>query len=220
MKWAVIAVLALIGLALTWSMLPVLEWLTVAVQEIDSLGTLGIVVYFLLYFCLACATFPSTPLNIGAGLIFHFVVGFFVAWLAGGLASMATFIFSRYFAKPWAQQKLESFPQCSKVVEAMEGQGFKMVLLARLNPFIPASIKNFGFGVTEIPFWKYAAATFLGQMPIVLAYVYLGWAGSATLLGDEETSTMRYVMIVAGVLVSLTMLATINWYGNKSMKTG
>lgn len=217
MKWAIFAALALVGLALTWSLLPVREWLAVTIEEIDSLGSLGIVVYFLLYYSLASATFPSTPLNIGAGLIFDYVTGFCVAWSAGALASLSTFLFSRYFAKQWAQRNLETFPQCAKVVEAMEGQGFRMILLARLNPFIPASIKNFGFGVTEVPFWKYAVGTLLGQLPIVMAYVYLGWAGSATLLGNEQPSLMHYVMIVAGVAMSVIMLVMVSWYGNKSI---
>ena len=218
MKWAVLTALALMGITLAWATLPVREWLIVAVNRIDALGNPGIVVYFLVYFCLASASFPTTPLNIGAGLIFHLMTGFIIAWLAGGLASMATFLFSRYLAKDWARKKLETFPRCEKVVEAMERQGIIMVLLARLNPFIPASIKNFGFGVTAIPFWKYSGATFLGQLPIVLAYVYLGWAGSATLLENNQPEAINYVFIAVGVLLSIAMLVIVNWYGNKALK--
>ena len=215
MKWFVIAIAGAIGLALTWTILPVRQWLMFFIERIDAMGTWGIVVYFVLYFCLASATFPSTPLNIGAGLIFHFSVGFFVAWFAGAFASIATFLFSRYVGRKWAKRRLESLPNCEAFVRAVEGQGFKVVLLARLNPFIPASIKNFGFGLTNIPFTSYASATLIGQLPIVFAYVYFGWAGSATLLGDERPSGMQFTMIIAGLVVSSATLVIINWCGRR-----
>ena len=217
MKWAAIGVLAVIGLALTWTLLPAREWLQVAIERIDRLGVWGIAVYFLLYYCLASVTFPTTPLNVGAGLIFHFAVGFFVAWLAGGLASMTAFLFCRYVAKTWARKQLADFPQCARVVEAVERQGFKLVLLTRLNPFIPASIKNFGFAVTAVPFWKYATGTFLGQFPLVLAHVYLGWAGNSTILAGDDESAMSTTLICIGIIVSIVMLALVNWFGRRTL---
>ena len=218
MKWATIAFLAIVGLAVVWSFLPVHDWLQVAVERIDGLGNWGIVVYFLLYFCLASATFPTTPLNVGAGLIFHFAVGFLVAWLAGGLASITAFLFCRYVGKAWARRRLRALPQCERVVEAVERQGFKMVLLARLNPFIPACIKNFGFAVTTVPFWKYAAGTFLGQFPIVLAHVYLGWAGNATVLASNDESVMHKTLVCLGIVVSIVMLVLVNWFGRRALR--
>lgn len=213
MKWLILALAGIIGLALIWMTLPVRQWLLTTVERIDAMGVWGIVVYFVLYFCLASATFPSTPLNVGAGLIFHFTSGFLVAWTAGVLASMATFLFSRYVGREWAERRLKLLPNCNAFVKSVESQGFQVVLLARLNPFIPASIKNFGFGLTSISFASYTAATAVGQLPIVLAYVYLGWAGSATLLRDGQPSGVRTMLIVAGIAISASTLLLVNRWG-------
>lgn len=219
MKHVLLAVLAFLALAVAWSSLPISDWIRLVVDYVDSLGSWAILVYFAIYFGLATMTFPTTPLNVGAGLVFHLAVGFPVALLAGALASSVTFLFSRYVAHDWARRRLDLFPKCEQVIEAVEEQAFKIVLLARLNPFIPSSVKNFGFGVTSMPYWKYASATLLGQAPIVFAYVYLGWAGSATLVQNNAPNSMHYTFLGVGVAVSLAMLGVFSWYGRRTIKS-
>lgn len=217
MKWFTALMVGVLGFAIAWAVLPVREWLQEAVDHIASLGPWGIFVYFALYYCLACATFPTTPLSIGAGILFHFSIAFAIAWCAGALASVTTFMFARHVAADWCNRKLNSLPRCKGLLATVETQGFKIVLLSRLNPLIPASVKNYGFGLTAIEFWKYAAGTWLGQFPIVSAHVYLGWAGSATILGSESHNSWHLTFLVVGVVMSVATLLLVNWYGRRKL---
>lgn len=217
MKWSIVGVLAVAAAATLWAVLPINQWLENTIMSIQRLGHWGIGVYFLLYFCLAAVTFPTTPLNVGSGLLFDLWVALPVALLADALAAFATFLFSRHVGREWATRKLHAWPLSESLVATVEAQGFKFVLLARLNPFIPSSVKNFGFGLTSIRFWEYGLATVLGQAPIVCAYVYLGWAGGATLLEPDNSHGLSYTVVGLGIAASVAMLAAISWYGRRHL---
>jgi uncharacterized membrane protein YdjX (TVP38/TMEM64 family) len=56
-------------------------------------------------------------------------------------------------------------------------QGMKVVFLLRLSPLFPFNLLNYALGVTSIPFFQYALASWLGMLPGTFAYVFLGGAG-------------------------------------------
>lgn len=219
------ASLALVALAVTallavllWANLPVSEWLQTMVLKIDDLGFLGIVFYFLIYVLLASLSFPTTPLNIGAGVIFGYLVGFATA-LAGAIsAAAATFIFTRHIATEWIKKRLSRSEHFDTMEALVEEQGFKIVFLARINPFIPASFKNFGFAVTGIDQRRYLAGTLLGQIPIVAAHTYIGWTGGLAMMQTESSeSPLSGEFMIGGVIASIALLAIISWYANRSL---
>ena len=80
----------------------------------------------------------------------------------------------------------------------------RLVVLLRLNPFIPAVLKNYGFGITEISFKQYAWATLIGQLPLVSLYTYLGWVGGNSMLNsDAHPPTYQWAILGGGLLVSI-----------------
>jgi uncharacterized membrane protein YdjX (TVP38/TMEM64 family) len=103
----------------------------------------------------------------------------------------------------------------------MKDAGLKVVFLIRLNPFIPASLKNYGFSLAGIPLRTYMLGTALGQTPVTLAHVYLGWAGGlAVISGDEPLGTLDYVFIGVGAALSIGLLLLVSWYGRKKTMRG
>lgn len=220
-KWWVWA-LGIIGvaalLALVWSLLPVADWTRTAMQQISDWGPWGMVAFVVLYVILASFTFPSTPLNISAGVLFSYPIGYALAMAGSVTASMVTFLISRYAARDWVKKRVSRIKNADEILETIADEGFKAVLLARLNPFIPASLKNYGFGITSMSTRKYVAGTVLGQMPIVAAHVYLGWAGGAAMMSeDADFSTVDYALIGLGVLSSIVILILISWYGKRRL---
>lgn len=219
-RWLLAIVLGLIVVGLVWRLLPIEELLPQWVQQIRGLGALGVAVYFLLYMVLATLTFPTTPLAIGAGLLFDFWLAVPIAVLASWTAAMLAFRFARSVGRDWVQRKMSALPRFEQLIERLEDQGFKVVVLARLNPFIPASFKNFGLALTSVRFSTYALATFLGQLPVVLAHVYLGWAGGAALLrGDRAPSNLEIGLMIAGAVVSVALVAMLAYLarGDRSL---
>jgi uncharacterized membrane protein YdjX (TVP38/TMEM64 family) len=181
----------------------------------------GVLIYFLLYVLLAGLTFPTTPLNLGAGMLFPFWLGAAVALLAGFVTATASFLLIRYVAGDRFRSRLSRLAHYDDMMKLMKDAGLKVVFLIRLNPFIPASLKNYGFSLAGIPLRTYMLGTALGQTPVTLAHVYLGWAGGlAVISGDEPLGTLDYVFIGVGAALSIGLLLLVSWYGRKKTMRG
>lgn len=219
--WGGAIVASAVVIAIVWSLLPVGEWATALIKRIDDLGAWGMVAYCGLYVALACLTFPSTPLNVGAGVIFSYPIGYATALAASAITSSITFLVARFVARDWIDRKVKKLDGAEDVLRVVAEEGFKAVFLARINPFVPASLKNYGFGITSMSFAKYLGATVAGQSLIVAAHVYLGWAGGTAMMhGDNELGAVDYALIGAGVVASILTLIGVTWYGSRKLKNG
>ena len=58
--------------------------------------------------------------------------------------------------------------------DAVEREGWKIVLLTRLSPVFPFVFLNYAYGLTKVPFWKYFLASLVGMFPGTVMWVYLG----------------------------------------------
>ena len=216
--WSAAIVVALLAIAGLWKVFPVGEWLVGVTTRIGEMGIIGYAVYFGLYVLLAVLSFPTTPLNIGAGVIFGFLFGYPLALAAGGTAAMLTFLFAKYVATDWIQKKLEKFDDFETLTEMVREEGFKMVFLTRLNPFIPATVKNYAFAVSDVRKRTYLLGTVLGQLPIFAVHVYLGWAGGAAMMaGAKPPEGLHLALLAGGVVVSIVMFVVVTWYARRAL---
>lgn len=220
-RWFILAGLVLLALSAAWILLPMDAWIGAGVRAIDGLGAWGPIVYLLVFVTLGTVSVPTTPLYLGAGIVFGIWTGAAVALVAGFLASMISFLIARHVAHDAWEKRLQSLPRFQSLLAALEDQGFKLVVLARLSPFIPASFKNYGFGLTEIEFRRYASATALGQTPIAMTYVYLGWVGGAAMLHAERPAFtgIEITLLVAGCVASVALLGLTAWHARKLLRT-
>lgn len=210
---------AFVVVLMLWKLLPIDDWLTIAAWRMFDLGAWGVLIYFLLYVFLAGLTFPTTPLNIVAGILFSFWLAAGVALAAGFVTAAGCFLIGRYIAEEGVRTKLRRLPNFDNLMKLIEDAGLKLVFLVRLNPFIPAGLKNYGFSLTSISFRQYLLGTLLGQTPITLAHVYLGWAGGLAMIRDDDPpGTWQYVFLGLGAALSIALLLLISWYGNRRLK--
>ena len=214
-RWVALALGTGGAIAVLWSVLPLGSWMAAGTQRIAEFGWAAVPVFIGVYVLLAICGFPSTPLNVAAGVLFGYTTATLSAVVAAFLAAMATFFIARYVARDWVCRRIERKPGARSRLRLIEHGGFKIVALARLNPFIPAVVKSYAFGVTEIPTGQYALATLAGQFPVILVHVYLGWAGLAMLDGSAIDDRTHGVLLTAGIVVSLTLLIVISWYGHR-----
>lgn len=196
--------------------LPVDEWLSRAVWHMFDLRGWAALVYFLLYVALVAVSFPTTPLNVGAGILFPFWLGAGIALAAGFVSAVVSFLLVRSVARDWIRSRLRRLPHYDDIMRLMENAGLQLVILIRLNPFIPAGFKNYGFSMAGVPFRTYLLGTALGQTPVTLVHVYLGWAGGlAIMAGENPLTTRNYVFLGLGAALSVALLVLISWYGRK-----
>lgn len=218
-RWIVIALLVALGAALAWKLLPVADWVKEGIDWIEDLGPWGPLAWFLIFACLGTLSFPSTPLYLASGVLFGFVGGAAVGFAGGYTASLCSFLIARHLAREAWESRLEKLPKFEELLTSLEEESFKVVVLARVSPFIPASVKNYGFGLTGISFSRYAAATAIGQLPVAATYIYLGWVGGTAVLdGEHELTGTEIGLLVGGAIASILLLVLVTWHANRTLK--
>jgi membrane protein DedA with SNARE-associated domain len=81
------------------------------------------------------------------------------------LGSSLAFLIARYLLRERIKRALHKRPKFKAVDEAVSEDGWRIVLLLRLSPLVPFNLQNYFFGITEIKFWQYMVATFVGIIP-------------------------------------------------------
>jgi uncharacterized membrane protein YdjX (TVP38/TMEM64 family) len=61
--------------------------------------------------------------------------------------------------------------------EAVEREGWKIIVLSQLHPLFPVSLINYIYGITRIRFWPCMLWTLIGRAPGIFLYVYFGTLG-------------------------------------------
>ncbi len=91
----------------------------------------------------------------------------------------------------------------AKLDRATQTHGVWVVAIARLLPFIPYNLLNYGFGITRVGFWKYLLASWICMLPGTAFYV-LGVTGA---MGAIRQGTIPWP-IVGGFAAALIVMLT------------
>ena len=172
---AVVIAVAVIG---AWFLLPVKEWIEGLEQWITGLGVVGVVAFVIIYVVATCVLAPASALTLLAGLAYG-AWGFPLVVGSATLGAGTAFLIGRYLAREKVQKQVENNRRFKAVNQAVSEEGWKIVGLLRLSPVFPFGLQNYFFSISNIGFWPYLLATFVGIMPGTALYVYLGSIGKA-----------------------------------------
>jgi uncharacterized membrane protein YdjX (TVP38/TMEM64 family) len=172
-RWAaVVAGVAVLVLAVT--QLPLDTWLLWLVERIRGMGLPGAVLYVLVYVVSTVLMMPASVLTMGAGFAYGPVYGLLLTVVASNLSALACFLLGRTVLRERVVRRITGHPKFIAVDTAVASRGFKVVLLLRLSPVLPFSVLNYSLSCTRVRLRDYQLATFLGLMPPLSLYVYLG----------------------------------------------
>ncbi len=188
--------------ALSW-LFPVQEWVQAYSAWIGSLGAWGVLIYAAAYAGALVVLLPAAPFTIGAGLIYG-LWGFPVALLSATLGASLAFLVSRHLVRGRVARLIANRPGLRAIDRAVGEEGWRVVVLLRLSPFVPFNLQNYACGVTSIGFWPFVVATGAGIAPGCLLYVYLGVAGRAASGG---AGPVRWALVALGL--AATVAATL-----------
>lgn len=213
--WGLAAGLVAVAVALAWAF-EAIDVFRFAVDAVQDLGAWAGLVFLALYVAAVMLAVPATPLNFAAGLTFGLGWGTLVA-MGGGVASaMAGFVVARHLAGGRLRRLVARHAAFETLAGAAKDEGFKVVLFTRLNPFLPASLKNYGFGLTDVSWQKYLAGTVLGQLPLTVFHVYLGSMGNFALFREDSTlDTGEIVILGAGLALSALLFWVLVAYSRR-----
>ncbi len=142
------------------------------IQWIQGLGAYAFIGFFIFY-CFSILLFvPIEPIVLASGALFGFYYGFLITLFCAVVSAAMAFIISRSLGFSW-------FPGNKKKLlvqwgERFESLGWKSLALSRLIPFLPCSIVNYGYGLTNMNLWVYTITNFIFFIPYKLSITYIG----------------------------------------------
>jgi uncharacterized membrane protein YdjX (TVP38/TMEM64 family) len=138
-----------------------------------------------------------SPLAVIAGIVFGPLLGSIIILLSATLGAVVAFLIGRYFLHGFFYKKFKKNKIYRKMLEEEHKHILKFLFTSRLFPKLPFDIVSFMAGITTMEVWKFALATFLGMVPLVLIL---------TLFGHLFES---YRVLVLGIVVSCSILYAI-----------
>jgi uncharacterized membrane protein YdjX (TVP38/TMEM64 family) len=198
--------------------LPFLQWMVDFIHWAKGMGAAGGVVYALFYIAGTALFFPGLPLTLGAGFLYGAVIGTLVVSPASVAGASLAFLIARYFARDWVTRRLKKYPQAAAIDRAIEKNGFKAVVLLRLQPVLPFNILNYALGLTSIRLRDYMLASWIGMFPATVLYVYLGSVMNdiSDLLRGRPNSGVAGRFLLWGGLAAIVIL--VWWLGRIAKK--
>lgn len=206
-KWIGLG-LVILAVFASWFLFPVNEWLRSFNEWIKSLGAVGVVIFAVVYILATVMLAPGSPFTIAAGLAYG-AWGFPLVLVAATTGAGLVFLVARYLVRDRVNKASKDRPKVKAVEKAVTADGWKIVMLLRLSPVVPFNLQNYFFGVTEIPFWHYVAATFLGIIPGTALYVYLGAIGQAV-SGGDSSGTLTWVFFGVGIVATIIVTVMVS----------
>ncbi len=180
---------------------------------IAEYGILAPAIYMLIYTLAPALLLPGLPITIAGGILFGPFWGVVYTITGATAGACVAFLVARYTARDWVESKLHS-PRWRRLDQAVEKHGWKMVAFTRLIPAFPFNLLNYAFGLTKIPFWHYALATFVFILPACIAFIVFSSSLLNLIRGQVSPG-----LIIGAVLIVLVSLLPV-FYRKFLGKTG
>lgn len=159
---------------------------------VRSYGAWGPAVILVLYVARSLFFLPTMPLVLAAGSLYGPWWGMALTVAGDNLSANLSFVLGRFFGRRRVKESERGWIR--KYDEILTRDGFMAVLIMRLLYF-PFDVVNLGCGLSGIPYRQYAVATFIGLLPAIVTF---------TFLGDAFVNPRAFV--VFGILFVLTLL--------------
>jgi len=198
--------------------LPFLQWMVDFIHWAKGMGAAGGAIYAVFYIVGTALFFPGLPLTLGAGFLYGAIIGTLVVSPASVVGATLAFLIARYVARDWVTRRLKKYPQAAAIDRAIEKNGFKAVVLLRLQPVLPFNILNYALGLTSIRLRDYMLASWIGMFPATVLYVYLGSVMNdiSDLLRGRPNSGIAGRLLLWGGLAAIVVL--VWWLGRIAKK--
>jgi uncharacterized membrane protein YdjX (TVP38/TMEM64 family) len=128
-------------------------------------------IYIVIYVVRPLILFPATLLTVASGLIFGPWLGTLFTVIGENASANLGFVLARWFGRKMVESHLTL--RVSRWDERLKQNGFVAVMTMRLI-MLPFDAVNFGCGLTAIRHCDYAVGTFIGILPSLIGFVFLG----------------------------------------------
>ena len=204
-----------IAIAVLPSLVPISEWSGALNHWLRSLGVWALPAFVGLYVLVSVCGLPNVVLLLLAGTVFGFVKGVMSASVADTAGAIACFSLGRSLLRKRLTTWIGHNAQFAQFDQAVAQKGWKILLLSRLSPMIPSNILNYGFSLTKISFWQYLLCTWLGMLPIISFYIYIGYVSMNLISSSSKSSFI--VLQIAGLAIAIALAVYITHFARKPL---
>ncbi len=214
-EWVKLVSIAVIviGLLVIATALPLEQGIRAVIAWVGGLGPVGPLVYAGIYLLVTVLMIPVAAFSIAAGALFGLFWGTVAVWLGSNLGAALALLIARYLARDAVRKKLARFPKFKAIDRAVAEDGWKIVAMLRLSPAVPFNVQNYVYGLTGIRFWPCVGASAVAMLPGIFMYVYLGYAGRASIeaaaAGEVQRGWGHWALLAAGLIATLVVTVYI-----------
>lgn len=123
-------------------------------------------------------------------------------------AGMA-FLLARYAFHDAFQRQVEKRPSWRRLLNAVNAEGWRLVVLTRFTSPLPGGAINYVFGLTAIELGPYIVATACGLLPPVAAFTGLGMLGRVALSGSEPSPAEAAISAASLIVIAITAMLIV-----------
>jgi uncharacterized membrane protein YdjX (TVP38/TMEM64 family) len=164
---------------------------------ISEAGSLGYVIYIVLYIISAVFSLPASVITISGGIVFGPILGGILALIGATIGASAAFLVARYLARDFIVGKFGNNAIFKKIEAGVEKNGTDFLILTRLVPIFPYNIQNYAYGVTNIKLPTFALVSMVTMAPGAFIYAYM--AGE---IAQNGVTPMLFVqLLIAGIIL-------------------
>lgn len=134
---------------------------------------------------------PAETVAIANGMVFGRMEGFILTWLGAMIAALIAFGLARWLGAPIVKRILPK-SSLEKFEALVQRRGAPFLLLARMIPFVPYTVVNYGSGLSPVRLRTYMWTSAIGMAPPIFAFVsvgalmvdqpWVGWLGLAAIV--------------------------------------
>jgi uncharacterized membrane protein YdjX (TVP38/TMEM64 family) len=159
---------------------------------------------------------PFVPFVVVAGanvLIFGFWLGFIVNYVMSVLGAVTAFWIARYYARNWAQKKLEKYSYIQKFNDKLEQHGFIYIMVSRVIPIMPSFGINIGAAVTKVSTRNFVLGTMAGKLPMIYLESLIG---HDLLHFHHNKGRLILLLVIFVVLILIGNAMRKKWFGGNN----
>ncbi|MEI7958855.1 MAG: VTT domain-containing protein [Verrucomicrobiota bacterium] len=194
-----------------------MQWLESYLNGLSTQGPTGAFFFILSFAGLSLLGLPLIPFAVAGGVLFGLVGGLSAVIAGSTLGAAIGFLCSRYVARDRVAARLNKNPSFASIDQAIRREGWKIVALLRMCP-LPFGVSNYAYGLTNVPFRHYLAATIIGMLPGETVFVFLGATGRR--MGDVSSSPVAKLLSCLGGVALIGVLVLIRQVVSKRIERG
>ena len=180
-------------------------------EYINSFGAWAMVFSFFLVLRVNAIGFPPAMIFSSANaLIFGIVPGILLAWIAETVGVALSFVLLRFLFRDAAEDVISKHKSLQKIDELSGSQGFKVMLIARIIPYLPSGLLNALGAVSKMSFRDFTIAALIGKLPSTAIEAMIGH--------DAVTASENPYRLVFSLVLAIVMVVGFIIYERRQKK--